>query len=407
MRFGFVTPRFGKNVVGGAEALVRELATRLARRGDDVHILTTTAKDNRTWANELPAGESIEDGMVVRRFLVDERNLEKWIPTQIAISEGMEVSIDDQMEWLANSVNSRALYSFIAANSARFDALFFAPYLFGTTFWGSQIAPERSLLIPCLHDEHYAYQGAIRAMFATVRGCLWNAYPERVLCTQLYGEIPGGVVGMGFEAHAHGYVESLEPLFEDQTPYIVYMGRKETGKNVQHLIDLFIAAKEMHPALSKLKLVIAGGGSFTDLHRPEALTRGDIVDIEQLSERDKHRLIKHALYLVQPSRNESFSIVLMEAWLLGTPVLVDSQCAVTKYQVDQSGGGLYFSSAEDLAGVLHEALQDPELLKTLSAAGARFVAKELSWEAVLRRFDEAIANTFRSQWRGEDVLRGN
>ena len=37
-----------------------------------------------------------------------------------------------------------------------------------------------------------------------------------------------------------------------------------------------------------------------------------------------------ASLLCQPSHNESFSLVIMESWLCGRPVLVSSQCAVTK-----------------------------------------------------------------------------
>ena len=49
-----------------------------------------------------------------------------------------------------------------------------------------------------------------------------------------------------------------------------------------------------------------------------------------------------ASLLCQPSHNESFSLVIMESWLCGRPVLVSSQCAVTKDFAKRSNGGLYF-----------------------------------------------------------------
>jgi hypothetical protein len=243
MKFCFVPPRYFDGIAGGAETLMGGLAHALQSRGDSVEILTTCAKDNRTWANEFEAGESVVNGIKVTRFEVDERDLERWIPIQCALHEGSQVSADDQITWMAESVNSKAMYAHIARRAHEFDAIFFGPYLFGTTFWGSLIAPEKSILIPCLHDESYAYQEVIASMFRQVRGCLFNAEPEMYLARSLYGDIRGGVVGMGFEMPSTQSVESLPPYFESRFPYILYLGRKETGKNVHRLIDYFCSAK--------------------------------------------------------------------------------------------------------------------------------------------------------------------
>ncbi|MEL7210467.1 MAG: hypothetical protein AAGK32_19920, partial [Actinomycetota bacterium] len=64
----FVPPRFGDGVVGGAEAVVAEMAAALARLGLPVEILTTCARDHFTWANALPAGVEQVGDVVVRRF---------------------------------------------------------------------------------------------------------------------------------------------------------------------------------------------------------------------------------------------------------------------------------------------------------------------------------------------------
>jgi glycosyltransferase involved in cell wall biosynthesis len=389
-RFAFVVPRFGESIAGGAETLVGALAQKLSQRGDSVQVLTTCARDNRTWANEFPPGEAVEFGLPVKRFPVDERNLNEWVPRQIKISEGMVLPLQEQFAWLHHGVNSRELYEYIAAKGADFEALFFAPYLFATTFWGALIHPARSYLIPCLHDEAYAYVEAIQGMFRQVRGAIFNAAPERELARSLYGDIKGGAVGMGFEPLPAGYAEALTPYFPVSFPYLVYVGRKETGKNVPQLIDYFIAGKDRGDIDPSVKLVIVGAGSFSDLHRPEALKRADIIDIVHVSERDKHRLIRHAMALCQPSCNESFSIVLMEAWLLGVPVLVHARCAVTKHHAIESGGGLYFATADDLSGVVRELFENAALRGALADAGGQYVRREYAWDAVLERFDRVM-----------------
>jgi glycosyltransferase involved in cell wall biosynthesis len=390
MKFCFVAPRYFDGIAGGAETLIAGLAHALQARGDEVEILTTCAKDNRTWADEFEPGETIVNRIKVTRFKVDERDLDRWIPIQCAIHEGTQVSVNDQMTWMSESVNSKALYAHLVQRRDDFDAIFFGPYLFGTTFWGSLIAPEKSILIPCLHDESYAYLEVIGSMFRQVRGCLFNAEPEMYLARSLYGDIGGGVVGMGFDVPTREHVESLSPYFEDSCPYILYLGRKETGKNVHRLIDYFCAAKNDGLIPPEVKLAILGGGSFSDLHRPEAVSRGDIIDLPHLSEIEKQRLLRHALYLCQPSTNESFSIVLMEAWMVGTPVAVHGECAVTRHHVVKSGGGLYFSSAPDLAGVTRHFLDNPEMARTHAELGRRYVEREYSWGAVLDRFDAVV-----------------
>lgn len=395
MRYAFVPPRYFEGLAGGAETLMANIAKNLALRGDHVEIWTTCAKDNRTWENFFPEGEESAGGLLIKRFPVDERDISKWIPRQISISEGMKIGIDEELIWAEESVHSRRLYAYIEKFGKGFDALFFGPYLFGTAIFGSQIYPERSILIPCLHDECFAYLEVIKAMFRAVRGCVFNAEGEKDLARVLYGsEIKGEAAGMGFESYK-GSTPSR--YFNNDAPYLLYLGRKETMKNVQILIDYFISGKDKKILPDTLKLVVAGGGSFSDLHRPKALTRGDVIDIDHVSEEDKKKLLAHSLALVQPSPNESFGIVQMEAWLLGVPVVVSSQSVVTKDHVVKSGGGLYFFDEKDLWGVSLELLNNPELRAQMGQNGKNYVETVYSWDAVIARFNSAITSIFGAQ----------
>lgn len=386
-RYGFVVPRFGAGIAGGAETLSGELAKSLAARGDEVEILTTCARDNRSWENEFTEGESIEYGMLVRRFSVDFRDLEKWVPIQLQIHDGLRPSVESQIEWMANGVNSKGLYEYLVKYEAKFDAVFFAPYLFGTTFFGALSIPSKAVLIPCLHDEPYAYIEIMGTLFRSARGALFNSAPEKELAERLYGPTKGGVVGMGFSSTDE---KPLAPYFKESFPYLIYVGRKETGKNAHLLVDAFSEGKDKGILSKDLKLVIVGGGSFDDLGRASALTRGDIIDLPHVTEKEKQSLIKHADSLVQPSVNESFSIVLMEAWLLGTPVIVHGRCEVTRHHVLASGGGLYFATPDEFPFVANEISSSKSLREDLGASGKRYVEETYCWDEVLIRFDEAM-----------------
>ena len=392
-----VLPRYGESLGGGAETLVRELV-RHASAGNmplvrDVEVLTTCARDHRTWANELPAGVSQDGEITVRRFPVDERDIGEFIRCERAMQEGRSLTPEEQLSWLSSSVNSRGLYEYLYQHGASYDAILFAPYLFATTFFGALIYPEKSIVIPCLHDEHYAYQGVFRELFRRVRGIIFNAVPERELFQEIYA-LPGmekrsAVVGMGFdpvlEVDADVEVDAAGEL--PNFPYVIYSGRKEKGKNLDLLLRYFEFYHSRNGQTStNLQLVLIGSGAI-DFR--ESLPPG-VHDFGFVSEARKSALLRNATALIQPSQNESFSIVIMEAWQRGCPVIVHAGCPVTRHHVTESGGGLYFATPDEFCGVLDRLTADPLLREELAQAGQDYVAQVYSWEAVLARFQDAL-----------------
>ncbi len=401
-----IVPRYGPQLGGGAEALVKAIIEELAvpdeqgeRLVDCAEVWTTCAKDHRTWANELPTGLTFERGIPVRRFPVDSRDIDCFLRMELAIGEGRPLLVDEQLAWLENSVNSRALYEHIIKFGQDFDVLIFAPYLFATTFWGALIYPERSLIIPCLHNENYAYQSVFHHLFGQVRGIICNSAPELDLMRELYQksdfEERAAVVGMGFvdsrlasssEGESQVVHSAKAPLpSRVRHPFLLYSGRKERGKNLDLLVSYFA---EMASAADspKLQLVLIGAG---DLNLAAAIP-DRVIDLGFVSEEEKEVLMQQALALVQPSTNESFSIVLMEAWLRETPVIVHGQCAVTRDHVVRSGGGCYFSDAGELKQVVRELLANPTLRTQLGSAGNRYVRDCYCWPAVLGRLYRAF-----------------
>ena len=69
-------------------------------------------------------------------------------------------------------INSDELLAHIARHRAE-SVYFFLPYMFGTTYWGAQVCPERAWLIPCLHDEAYAHLTIYEGMFERAHGLLF------------------------------------------------------------------------------------------------------------------------------------------------------------------------------------------------------------------------------------------
>lgn len=380
-----VVPRYGEDVLGGAEALARGLAEQVVASGlAQVTVLTTCARNHMTWENELPVGESVVRGVTVRRFPIahDTRQRPRYEQLHLRLMHNELLSPDEQFEWVDSSAHSPAMYAHLDAHASEFDFLIFVPYLFGTTYYGVAILPERSIVWPCLHNEIYAYLEPTRAMYRQSAGAMFNTYPEAQLARRLYGAHPGAqIVGFGF-APMQADAERFRRESGIRAPFILYSGRLEGAKNVPLLLNCFLEYKRRHA--SSLKLVLMGAG-------PEPIpSHPDIVNLGFRQGQAKLDAYAAAMVLCQPSVNESFSIVMMEAWQCGVPVLVHSDCEVTRYNVTQSNGGLHFRDADDFQAIVDLLSQDQALCQQLGANGQRYVQTNYNWDTVLNRFASAL-----------------
>lgn len=386
-RIAFLSPRFPDGpALGGAETLLRALAKRTAMAGHEVTFLTTCAQDHFTWANALPPGERRIDGMTVRYFPVDtSRDIPAFLAVQNRISRMAPVTREEELVWLRNSVNSESLYAHLRNEGQNYDRIVMGPYLFGLVYFASQIVPDRTLLLPCLHDECFAYLDTIREMFASVRGWMFNTEPERDLAVRLYGieAARAHVVGMGLEPftadgarfrHAHGIAH----------PYVLYSGRREPLKGTPLLLDYLGVFRER--TRQDIKIVLTGSGPV-DL--PPAMAP-HVIDVGFVSEQDKHDAMAGALAFCHPSVNESLSIVILESWLAGTPVLVHAGSEVMRSQCLRANGGLWFRNYPEFEEALMLLITQPDVRGTLAGNGKRFVETEYSWTAVESRLMAAL-----------------
>jgi glycosyltransferase involved in cell wall biosynthesis len=118
---------------------------------------------------------------------------------------------------------------------------------------------------------------------------------------------------------------------------------------------------------------------------------GEIVkDMGDVSVRERQDAYAAADLFIHPSVHESFSIVLMEAWLQGTPALVHADCAVTRQAAEASGGGLTFGNFGEFAAALDTLLPNAALRAEMGQRGRAFVLATCDWADVARRTVEAI-----------------
>ena len=136
MKLAFVIPRYGEEILGGAEAITRSLAEHLPRSEFDVEVLTTCAQDLLTWRNVFPSGLTRVDGVPVYRFPIDHRfhDERRYCELRTKFTHRCPATVDEEYEWIDQSAHSPALYAYITAHRKRYDFLIFGPGIFGITF---------------------------------------------------------------------------------------------------------------------------------------------------------------------------------------------------------------------------------------------------------------------------------
>jgi glycosyltransferase involved in cell wall biosynthesis len=384
-----VLPWYGRDTAGGAETQARQLAGAIRALGAPVEVWASTGRDSFAPPEPYyPPGPDELDGVPIRRFALTPPRADPYVPPAVArrgLQRDLPAFADHELRLLASLASSDDLLEAVAAEPAGRQFLFVL-YPFPTSFWGTLLAGERAHLLPCLHDEPYARYGTYRWMFRAARRALSNSPAERDLALRLY-DLPADRVvaaGEGIDLAPVGDGAAFRARRGLDGPLLMYAGRGGLGKNIPLLLSYLREYWARRGAPIRL---IRTGRDPLDL--PPSL--GELVlDLGDVPAQERHDAYAAADLFVQPSVHESFSIVLMEAWLQGTPALVHAGCAVTRQAAEQSGAGLAFRDFGEFAAALDLLLADAELRRAMGARGRAFVLRTCRWDDVARATLEAI-----------------
>lgn len=385
-----VVPWCGPDTAGGAETQARQLAGALHAAGAPVEIWATNGRD--AFAPPTPhyaTGLDTLDGVVVRRFPLTAPSVDPRLPPAVARRADLRAQLpafpDHELRLLASLTSSDALLEAVAAEGAGRRFLF-VPYPFPTTFWGALLAGERAFLLPCLHDEPYARYSTYRWMFRRAQRTLANSPAERDLALHCYDLPPDRVVvaGEGIDLTPRGDGAAFRRRRGLHGPLLMYAGRRDATKNMPLLLSYL---REYWARRGTPLTLLLVGRDPLDL--PPALAE-IVLDLGYVSAQEKHDAYAAADVFVQPSIQESFSIVLMEAWLQCTPALVHAGCAVTRQAVEACRGGLAFHNFAEFAAALDLLLGNAALRAELGQHGRDYVVQTCRWEDVAQRTIAAV-----------------
>jgi glycosyltransferase involved in cell wall biosynthesis len=381
VKLAAVVPRYGAEVIGGCETAVRELSEWLVRGTDvEVEILTTTAADSNTWAEHFPPGTTLEAGVTVHRFPVASGRARD-CDTRGAplLARARNLSAAEQEAWLTmQGPVSPALVDAVASTESELLAIH--PYLFWPDVAAHAAARVPVVFHPYAHDEAPLRLPVFAPLFERSAGLVFQVDAERRLCERRFAIAARRALtlGLGVVAGPGSAADAAAAAGLGDRPYLLCIGRIDDGKGARLLFDWFAAYKARRPG--PLMLVYAGQVIHPLPPHPDAVMLG-IVD-----EPMKWGLLRGSVALVSPSANESFSLVLLEAWVAGVPAVVNGRSAVTREHCERSGGGLWFDGYAQFEAVV-DRLGDADLRAQLAERGAAYVDRFYRWPALASRYE--------------------
>jgi glycosyltransferase involved in cell wall biosynthesis len=383
-RIAIVVQRCHESVVGGSEALAWQYARLLSERFE-VEVLTSTATDYVSWASVLEPGRRLRDGIAVRHFPVLFERGPYWYGLHqrmmLDLQPHVRASTDAQpARWREAQQDEYvrfqgpycpALDAWLRQHADDYAAVLFCTYLYPTTYFGiSEVAPEKSILVPTLHDEPPAYLPIYAQRYAAHTHRIWLTDAEQRTAARLWGFDEGDVLGMAVEHTESAQAERRE------RPYLLYCGRIEAGKGCDELLLAF----DRLPSRGKVSLVLTGVDNMGLPKSP------DIEYLGFVDEQRKLALMAGAAAFVLPSQYESFSIVTLEAMAQRTPVLVNGRCEVMRDHMERSHAGLHYASLDDMVAKMeHLCSLAPAERTRMGNAGREYVVANYSEEHVRER----------------------
>ena len=380
MKLAVAVQRYGADINGGAELHARYIAERLARHAE-VEVVTTCARDYVTWRNERPEGVDQVNGIPVRRFPVTHERDPNHFGRQSRRVFDQPHSIADEIAWLeSEGPASPAMIDYLERSASKLDFILLFSYRYYHAWHGARRVPAKALLVPTAERDPAIGLGIFGATFRSVRAVMYNSHEERAMiqAATRNEEVPGVVVGIGSDIPARTDGERFRRKHNVRKPFAIYVGRIDENKGCKELFDFFLRYANTFPR--GLDLVLIGSAIMPIPQHPRIHHLGFLPD------EDKFDAIAASDLLIMPSYFESLSMVALEAWALGRPVLANGRCDVLKGQCIRSAAGLYYERYEEFAETLYALESNGPLHARLGRNGRDYFTQHYTWPVIERKY---------------------
>jgi glycosyltransferase involved in cell wall biosynthesis len=456
MKIAVVIQRYGAEITGGSEAHCMAMVGRLAQFAE-VEVITTCAKDYVSWRNEYAEGTEIVNGTPVHRFKNDRVRQPRKFDDLSQQLYTHPHSYFDEVDWMVQQgPYAPGMFDYIKEHTANYDAFLFYTYLYPTTFFGIQYAPQKSILVSTAHNEPPLYFDIFRMLFHLPKAFLYLTEEEKELVHRTFRNqyIPHETLGTGVEVMTTPNPDAFRQKYGIDGNFLIYAGRIDEGKGCGQMIEFFLRYKARDKIPSVSIPLLGGAGNAVDLsghpfalslskglfmggstssprmeylkstalggagvgppdNRKKDLTlvlmgksamripnRPDIRMLGFVSDEDKINGMSAATLLVMPSIMESLSIVTLEAWSVGTPVIVNGGCAVLRGHCIRSNGGLYYTDYDEFEACLDLLLGNRELAAALGENGKEYIQRNYQWDIIDQKLLKIVELVAQSRSNG-------
>jgi glycosyltransferase involved in cell wall biosynthesis len=377
----FVISRYGGDIHGGAEWHCRQIAEKLTSVYE-VHVATTKALDYNTWENYYEQDTEELNQVKIFKFKIDQPK-SKEIPFTSISMDRDKINPEIALKFVKEQgPYSKALNNFVIENQNEYQKIILFQYLYAPTFFAVRNLPaSKVILVPLAHEERDSYLRVYRQIFSKPGYIVYNAQSERKLINNVHHNLnnKSDVVGVGVEILEDYKNTEFRNKFNIRGEYIVFVGRLEVAKRVDVLVSDFLEFKKRYPA-SKLQLVLVGKEVTPIMDHPDIIKTGFV------SEAEKFAIMSEAVTLINPSPFESLSLIVLEAFLVKRPVMVNGYCDVLVDHCLKSNGGLWYESLEEFINQLNYLIENKDVAAEMGENGYKYVSQVYSWKNVMNKW---------------------
>ena len=179
--------------------------------------------------------------------------------------------------------------------------------------------------------------------------------------------------GCSLQSAHQNDTDEVSPVTE---PYLLFVGTRWIYKNFGGLLASIHAVLKQH----KLKLICAGGGTFTDeeLTLIQSFGLADFVEHRQINDQSLKVLYRHAVAFVFPSLYEGFGLPILEAFQCNCPCIINDCSSLPEVAGDAA---LYvdFNGPDSLTDAVEQLLFNSSFRENLIEKGQHRLS-QFSWQ---------------------------
>ena len=187
--------------------------------------------------------------------------------------------------------------------------------------------------------------------------------------------------------------EAFRRRYRLHGPIALYGGRIDPGKGCEELIEYFGSYRE---GGGDATLTLMGAKLMPLPEEPFIRFAGLLPD------RERVQALEAATVVIVPSPLESLSLLALESFAVGTPILANARSDVLVSHCRQSNAGLYYADRDEFVECLKLLLLDKRLRTAMGIQGRNYVRRNYRWDVILGKYERMIATV-----RGPSLATAN